>query len=116
MAENATQGFDEWAAGHLMIGHIGDKPAEVAAPTGPRPLHEIADDIRADWSAQGKGVSPYAMPYLAAMSQLESVDGMYAADSAASIVRYFLANATTWRGPKAREIKAELNKMIKGKY
>ena len=82
----------------------------------PRPLCDIAEEIRADWSAQGRGISPYAVPYLSAMRELSSVDSMYFADSAASVVRYFLANATTWRGQTARRIKAELKTMIKGKY
>lgn len=81
-----------------------------------RPLSAIAEQIRKDWSAQGKGVSPYAAPYLDAMGHLDSVRGNYGEDSAASVVRYFLANAATWRGPVARSVKAELNKMIKGVY
>jgi hypothetical protein len=32
-------------------------------------------------------------------------------DSAKSIVLYFLANANTWRGEKARAIKVELKKI-----
>jgi len=31
------------------------------------------------------------------------------------IVRYFLSNATTWRGETARRIKAELKQMLKQK-
>jgi hypothetical protein len=30
------------------------------------------------------------------------------------VVRYFLSNATSWKGDKAREIKAELKAMLKG--
>lgn len=114
MSENDAQSFDQWAADHLVIGHVGDTSAP--APQGPRTLRVIAEEIRQDWSAQGKGVSPYAAPYLSAMAELDDVHGQYYADSAASIVRYFLANATTWRGPKAREVKAELKQMIKGVY
>lgn len=84
--------------------------------TQPRELHVIAEEIRADWSAQGRGVSPYAAPYLSAMAELDSVDGQYYADSAASIVRYFLANAGTWRGETARRVKAELKSMVDGKF
>ena len=37
----------------------------------------------------------------------------YGCDDADSIVIYFLANAQTWRGAKARAIKGELNAMLK---
>lgn len=74
-----------------------------------RPLYEIAREIRKDW----KKVSPYAAPYLSAMSTLESVDDNYIFDSGRSIVLYFLANAGTWRGETAKRIKAELKEMCK---
>ncbi len=73
-----------------------------------RPLYTIATDIRSDW----KKVNYAAVPYLDAMQQLNSIDDNFILDSARSIVRYFLSNATTWRGEKAREIKAELKAMI----
>jgi len=34
-------------------------------------------------------------------------------DSGDSIVRYFLSNASTWRGETARRVKKELNAMLK---
>lgn len=74
-----------------------------------RPLYTIAREIRADW----KKVSPYAAPYLQAMSYLNSVDDNYIMDSGRSIVSYFLANAGSWRGETAKRIKAELKAMIK---
>lgn len=73
-----------------------------------RPLYTIAADIRSDW----KKVNYAAVPYLDAMQQLNSIEDNFILDSARSIVRYFLSNATTWRGEKAREIKAELKAMI----
>lgn len=79
-----------------------------------RKLYEIVKEIREDthnWV--GHEVSPYAQPYLDAMAQLESVNDTYICDSAKSIVLYFLANAQTWRGEKARAIKAELKSMLK---
>jgi hypothetical protein len=42
--------------------------------------------------------------------KLESIEDPYGADSGDMIVRYFLGNATTWRGPVARTIKAELKR------
>ena len=73
-----------------------------------RPLYIIAADIKADWQK----VNYAAVPYLEAMQQLNSIEVNFILDSARSIVRYFLSNATTWRGEKAREIKAELKAMI----
>ena len=69
-----------------------------------RPLSEIAYDIRKDW----KKVNYAAVPYLDAIEQLESIDDNFYADNGRSVVLYFLANASTWRGPVARSIKKEL--------
>ena len=76
----------------------------------PRSLFTIARDIRLHWS------KPYfgAVPYLRAMHDLETIDESYGCDDGKSIVLYFLSNATTWRGPDARRIKAELKAMLKG--
>lgn len=63
-----------------------------------------------DWSPKA---ARYAMPYLAAMSDLNTLEDHYMADSAESVVLYFLANAATWHGETARRIKAELNAMLK---
>jgi hypothetical protein len=46
------------------------------------------------------------------MRSLHSLTDRYYYDSAESVVRYFLANAGQWRGPVAREIKAELKAML----
>ena len=73
-----------------------------------RSIAVIAREIRADWK------KPYfgAVPYLDAMCELNSINDNYYYDSGESVVRYFLANANTWRGDKAREIKAELKKLL----
>lgn len=73
-----------------------------------RPLHEIARDIKKHW----KNVNYAALPYLRAMLSLECINDSYGLESGDSIVRYFLCNASTWRGDKAREIKAELKVML----
>jgi hypothetical protein len=78
-----------------------------------RELHQIAREINDDWRLKGKGVSPYARPYLDALHTLESIDDNYYMDSADSVVRYFLANASTYRGEKAKALKAELKGMLK---
>ena len=79
------------------------------AKTTTRPLYEIAAEIRKDW----KNVYFGAKPYLDAMATLDSVDDNYGWDSGKSIVRYFLGNASTWRGETAKRIKAELKAMVK---
>lgn len=77
-------------------------------PIFDRPIYVIANEIRSDW----KKVSPYAAPYLEAMEELNSINEDYYLDSARSVVSYFLANATGWRGDKARMIKQELKAML----
>ena len=82
-----------------------------------RSLNTIAGEIYQNWNTRNSGtvLSPYAKPYLEAMSSLDSINDNYGLDSGKSIVAYFLGNATSWRGTKAKEIKAELNKMLKSK-
>ncbi len=74
-----------------------------------RPLYEIAIDITANWANVNFG----AVPYLDAMRSLDSINDMYFQDTARSVVSYFLCNATAWRGEDARNIKKELNAMLK---
>lgn len=69
-----------------------------------RNLNLISLEIRADW----KNVNYAAKPYLDAMGTLTDANSRYGADSAASIVRYFLSNAAGWRGETAKRIKTEL--------
>jgi hypothetical protein len=74
-----------------------------------RSLSTIANEISRDW----KPVNYAAKPYLSAMYSLDKITDSYGMDSGWSIVAYFLSNATTWKGEKAREIKKELNAMLK---
>lgn len=74
-----------------------------------RPLYDIAAEIRHDWALK---INYAAAPYLAAMAELDSINDPYYADDGHMIVRYFLSNATTWRGPVARRVKAELKEML----
>lgn len=74
-----------------------------------RPIYEIASDIRSDW----KKVYFGAVPYLQAMESLDQPTDRYGYDSAKSIINYFLANASTWKGEKAKQIKQELKQLIK---
>lgn len=72
-------------------------------------IKQIAKEILEDWK------TPYfgAVPYLEAMLTINDINERYGEDSGKYIVMYFLSNAQTWRGTKARETKLLLNKLIK---
>ena len=70
-----------------------------------RKVYEIAQEIRKDW---GSKVNFAAKPYLAAMLSISNKKDMYGADSADSIILYFLSNASSYRGETAKRLKAEL--------
>lgn len=72
-------------------------------------VSEIAYAIAKDW----KNVNPYALDYLNAMKEISDINGRYYADSAKSVVWYFLSNANTYRGENARAYKALLKAMVK---
>jgi hypothetical protein len=72
-----------------------------------RPLAIIAAEIRKDWAK----VNYAAAPYLDALRSLDQVTDQYGADSGEDMILYFLSNATTWRGEKAKAIKAELKQI-----
>jgi hypothetical protein len=78
-----------------------------------RPLYEIATEIRRDWkNKDGKpNVNYAAKPYLDALEDLDKITDNYIYDSGKSIVLYFLANATSWKGETAKRVKAELKAM-----
>jgi len=75
-----------------------------------RAVSEIARDIRKDW----KAVNYAAKPYLDAMMGMDSANDEVGADSGRSVINYFLSNASSYRGPKAKELKAELKALLKG--
>ena len=74
-----------------------------------RNINIIAQEIKQNWK------NPYfgAIPYLDAMSSLTDLNSNFGFSSAKSIILYFLSNAKTWKGDKAREIKKELKTLIK---
>ena len=74
-----------------------------------RSLSTIAQEIKRTWPKVYFGAAPYLM----AMSTMDTVSDRYGQDPGEDIVRYFLSNATTWRGEDARRIKAELRGMLK---
>lgn len=76
-----------------------------------RTFAEIAREIQTVWTNVYFG----AKPYLQAMLTINSSDknAPYIYETAETVVLYFLANASYWRGADARRIKAELKSMIK---
>ena len=76
-----------------------------------RTFAEVACEIKSTWKNMCFG----AKPYVNALVTIYSTDknAYYMCETAESLVRYFLANANTWRGEDARRIKAELKEMIK---
>lgn len=72
-------------------------------------ISQIAYIIRKDWK------KPYfgSVPYLDAMLSLESIEDNYIFDSGRSVVLTFLSNASSYRGPTAKLVKAELNSRLK---
>jgi hypothetical protein len=73
-----------------------------------RQVNTIAHEILSIWK------TPYfgAVPYLNAMQYLHTVNDMYMYDDGKSIVRYFLANASTFKGEDAKRLKLELKSML----
>lgn len=80
----------------------------IQASENARPLYAIAQDIRKAWPK----VNYAAKPYLEAMQGLSSINDKYGYDSAKSIVMYFLANASSFRGDEAKALKVELKKIV----
>lgn len=84
-----------------------------------RTFSEVAAEVLNLWKAKyGQGL-PWslrcAMPYLEAMLDCNTTDKnvQYYAETVESVVVYFLANITNWRGDDAKRIKAELKEMLK---
>ena len=75
--------------------------------TTQRMIYQIATEIKSDWK------KPYfgAVPYLDAMLVLDTINDSFYNDSAKSVVLYFLANASSWKGDIARRVKAELKSL-----
>lgn len=99
-----------WHGNSKHDGDVGNPSCVVCRHTGrpPRPIHEIAADIARNW----ENVNYAARPYLVAMQSLTAITDDYYADSALSVVSYFLSNANGWRGDAARRIKQELRDML----
>lgn len=78
-----------------------------------RKIYEIAGEIQKDW---GNKVNYAAKPYLSAMRGISDISDNYGMDSADSVVRYFLSNASAWRGDTAKRIKVELKNLLNRNY
>lgn len=81
-------------------------------------MNEMIADMKAICRNQKKPTNwrdkfCYAVPYIDALRTLNSVNDNYGWDSGKSLVLYLLANLTTYRGEKAKEIKAILKEMTK---
>lgn len=74
----------------------------------PNNISQIAQLVKRDW----KNVYFGAVPYLDAMESLNSIKENYFNDSGSTIITYFLANATTWRGDTAKAVKAKLKELL----
>ena len=119
MAEGCPDNLDEadckeWESNTDKYKNVVKDKHQAGGKVAARSLREIARDIRRDW----RPVNYAAKPYLDAMGSLGSITDNYDQDSGASIVAYFLSNATSWRGDVAKQIKAELKAMLKssGRY
>ena len=75
-----------------------------------RQLNTIANEILNHWKKPYYG----AIPYLNAMQNLHTINDMYMYDDGKSIVRYFLSNASTFKGEDAKRLKLELKSLLKG--
>ena len=75
-----------------------------------RTFRQIAKDIKSSWLNVYFG----AVPYLEALLTLDTTNPHepYGFDTAGDIAQYFLANAQTFRGTIAKQLKAELKNLI----
>ena len=87
--------------------------------TEKRPFSAIAAEVLGLWKTKYGKDLPWslkcALPYLEAMLECDTTDknAQYYAETVESVVIYFRANITNWRGADAKRIKAELKEMLK---
>lgn len=74
-----------------------------------RPIFKIAEDIKNEW---GSKVYFGAVPYLEAMQFLSNKNDKYGFDNGETILRYFLSNASTFRGETAKKLKEEIKNIL----
>lgn len=84
-----------------------------------RTFSAIAAEVLHLWKTKYGNDLPWslkcALPYLKAMLVCDTTnkDSTYYVETVESIIVYFLANITNWRGDDAKRIKAELKSMLK---
>ena len=84
-----------------------------------RTFSEVAQEVATLWKQKYGKELPWSLtcahPYLEAMLDCHTTDknAPYFAETIESVVLYFLANITYWRGDDAKRIKAELKSMLK---
>lgn len=71
-------------------------------------IRELFLIVKSDWQRPYFG----AVPYIQALLECETMDSRYLFETARDLVPYFLSNAATWRGPVAKEVKAELKRRL----
>lgn len=87
--------------------------------TEKRTFSAIAAEVMNLWKTKYGKYLPWslkcALPYLEAMLECDTTDknARYYAETVESVVIYFRANITNWRGADAKRIKAELKEMLK---
>lgn len=84
-----------------------------------RTFSEIAQEVTTLWQKKYGKELPWSLkcslPYLEALLECHTTDkdAMYYCETIESVVVYFLANLTYWKGEDAKRIKTELKDMIK---
>ena len=68
----------------------------------------FAQPVRLDEHLAALGMERFDDSLVMALSSLDTINDHYGADSAKSVVLYFLSNASTWRGETAKRVKKEL--------
>lgn len=76
-------------------------------------ISDLSRIITRDLQSQGKKVPFGAQPYLDALRQMDSADDVYGVESGKTIIAYALSNLTSYKGPTARAVKAELKRRMK---
>lgn len=91
-------------------------PAPTAETLKGAPLVSFVSLIRRDLQMQKKPVPFGAVPYLSALGTMNNLSDRYGVETGAQILPYLLSNLSTYRGPIARLVKAELNARLKDYY
>lgn len=75
------------------------------------PISRLVRIMRKDWGAK---VYFGAVPYIDALSCVDTAGETVGCDNACYLIMYLLSNSTTWRGATARQVKAALKLHYEG--